>query len=379
MESGDVALDELERLRTVLEQAKLLHSAKREMTFFDTALRKHYENPTTELLSFFINPENKHGLHSVFYQGLLSALASSKSDYGEINNTLGDLQSVQTEVITDNGRIDLLIETNQAVLVIECKISHHQNNPFSDYQQYVQKKYSDKQAILLILCVNGKSHVTNWRGLSYRQFGYHTKSFLAEALLAQPYNKWALFAREFLMHWEQLGVDMINQQQMDFVVEHVGDIKKMVTLRDDFYQHVCARINEALVSRLEGYETYGPFTRTSNWTGAKPALRFANNHCSTWTEVVVSLHIDEQPLKYDVKVRLDKQTDTLVKLVCKEFKKLSWDVVGGENTWTEQKDRYWVCLWEEDIFDLNQIIEEVVLLMRVLMKAEGARKIKFSD
>ena len=25
------------------------------------------------------------------------------------------------------------------------------------------------------------------------------------------------------MHWEQLGVDMINQQQMDFVVEHVGD------------------------------------------------------------------------------------------------------------------------------------------------------------
>lgn len=369
MDSIDTTLDELTHLQTVLKKAKSLYLAKREMTFFDTALRKHYENPTTELLSFFLNPESNHGLHSVFYQGLLSALAATKPSNWDID-TWGDVQNVQTEVVTDTGRIDLLIETDQAVLVIECKIGHCQNNPFDDYSQYVQKNYPSKQAVLLILCVDGKSQITGWQGQSYRQLAHYTKPLLAEALLALPYNKWALFARDFLMHWEQLGAEMMNQQQVDFVVENLGEIKKMVTLRDDFYRHVANHINKALEHQLDGYEAY---YRIHAGAGSNPILRFANKNCPRWTEVIINLNIDEQPLKYEIGVRLDEQTDDLVKFVSKKLKKLSWEVVRGDNTWTESNDRYWVCLWIESIFNLNQIIDEVVLLMDILMKAEAAR------
>ena len=164
MDSVDTVLDELSHLQNVLEQAKSWHSTKREMTFFDTALRKHYENPTTELLSFFLNSENEHGLHGVFYQGLLAALAADgTADWNA--DAWGDVQCVQTEVVTDKGRIDLLIETDRAVLAIECKIGHHQNNPFVDYQQYVQKNYAKEDTVLLILCVDGKSHIKDWTGV----------------------------------------------------------------------------------------------------------------------------------------------------------------------------------------------------------------------
>ncbi|AUZ05287.2 hypothetical protein ADP71_17600 [Vitreoscilla sp. C1] len=368
MDSIDVAVDELSRLQSVLEQAKSLHTSKKEMTFFDTALRKHYENPTTELLAFFLNSENEHGLNGVFYQGLLAALREcgvAQSD----TEAWGDVQNVHTEVVTSKGRIDLLIETDQAVLAIECKIGHHQNNPFTDYERYVRQHYPGKKQVFLILCVDGKSHAAAWTGLSYRTLATHTRPLLAEALLNQPYNKWTLFAREFLMHWEQLGVDVMNEQQVDFVVEHLGDIKKMVTLRDDFYRHVRDHITEALENQLKGYEVH---YRVHTWPNG-PALRFANNHCPTWTEVVVNLHIDEKPLQYSLQIRIDKQTDALVKLACKELKKLSWIVNDGDNTWAEINGRYWVCAWEGGDFDLTEVCNEVVTLMRILMKVEAAR------
>ena len=367
MDSIDVAVDELSRLQSVLEQAKSLHTSKKEMTFFDTALRKHYENPTTELLSFFLSSENEHGLNGVFYQGLLAALRECGAAQSDAD-AWGDVQSVQTEVGTDKGRIDLLIETDQAVLAIECKIGHHQNNPFTDYERYVRQHYQGKKQVFLILCVDGKSHAAAGTGLSYRTWATHTRPLLAEALLNQPYNKWTLFAREFLMHWEQLGVDVMNEQQVDFVVEHLGDIKKMVKLRDDFYRHVSDHITEALENQIEDFEVYH---RVHTWSGT-PALRFANKHWKTWSDVVVNLRIDENPLQYDLRFYVDEQTDELVALACKEFKKLSWEVNQGVNEWTESHGRYWACHWKGE-FDLTEVCNEVVELMRVLMKVEAAR------
>ena len=72
--------DQLEIYKNLLLQAAKYHQPPREKTFFDTAIRKHYENPTTELLSFFLNPENEHGLGSVFFDGLTDALLTFKNN-----------------------------------------------------------------------------------------------------------------------------------------------------------------------------------------------------------------------------------------------------------------------------------------------------------
>lgn len=46
-------IDKLDIYKDLLLQATKYQKPPREKTFFDTAIRKHYENPTTELLSFF--------------------------------------------------------------------------------------------------------------------------------------------------------------------------------------------------------------------------------------------------------------------------------------------------------------------------------------
>ena len=97
-----------------------------------------------------------------FFRGLESAIAKKN-----ILSSLGAFESVETEVVTQNGkRIDLLVETDTALIVIECKIYHHQNNPFDEYTAFGNERISKKTQhsapktlIKLVLCLDGNVSV----------------------------------------------------------------------------------------------------------------------------------------------------------------------------------------------------------------------------
>ena len=365
--------ESLLHLAQVLQQAQqMVGTATRELTLFDTAMCKLYENPNTELWAFFLNNDNAHGLEGVFYQGLLAAVAAQHDALMEPVARMGELIQVSTEIHTSQGsRIDLLLEADNGLMLIECKIGHHQNNPFTDYEAHVERLLQNKptsECVKLIVCVDGKSHITGWQGLSYHQLARHTKPFLAEALLAQPYNKWALFARDFLIHWEQLGVEVMNQQQMDFVLEHLSEIKQLEQLRNKFYQHVIDHILLDLENQIEGYARYH---RIHTWSGT-PALRFAHNLWTKWSDVVVNLRIDEQPLKSNLRIYIEEPNDELIDLVCTELEHTDLKFSKGIDDWFESKNHYWGCNWEID-FDLEVISAYVIQLMQVLMKVEASR------
>ena len=69
-------LDDLlvNKYENFLLKAQKYKMPEREMTIFDTALKNHHENPITELLAFFLNPNEKHQLGNSFYQGFMTAL-----------------------------------------------------------------------------------------------------------------------------------------------------------------------------------------------------------------------------------------------------------------------------------------------------------------
>lgn len=70
----------------------------KEPNLFNVGARGHFENPTTELLAFFLNPANHHGLEDCFFNGLQSAI--SKKDM----LSSGYVRSVETEVTTENNK-----------------------------------------------------------------------------------------------------------------------------------------------------------------------------------------------------------------------------------------------------------------------------------
>ena len=55
----------IQKYENLLLQAQQYKKPEREMTIFDTALKNHHENPITELLSFFLDPNEKHQLEEL--------------------------------------------------------------------------------------------------------------------------------------------------------------------------------------------------------------------------------------------------------------------------------------------------------------------------
>jgi len=273
--------NEIEELQAFLDRARPYFGTEREKTFFEVGMRGHYENPTTELLQFFIDPQNQHGLGDAFYRGLLSALELDEAECGAV-------LSVDTEVVTaSGGRIDLLISTDSCIIAIECKIYHFQVNPFEEYVEHVRQlcQENGKQPIYMILCIGGNSSQSEWRGVPYRNLVECTKSFLAESLLDNPMNKWGILAREFLIHLERFGENRMNEDRFEFIKENLASIKKAKDMEEEFLNEIKRRVagtlnNESLVSKIH------------NWREG-PALRFSLSSWESQSDVVFLINISQ--------------------------------------------------------------------------------------
>ena len=105
--------------------------SERADTFFSIGGRGYYENPTSDVLAYFLQPGNQHpfGLH--FLHAMLRCVGLDPTAFpcGKI--------SVSREVRTDHGRLDLVIVSEKWVLVIENKIRHWDANDFEEYKTFV--------------------------------------------------------------------------------------------------------------------------------------------------------------------------------------------------------------------------------------------------
>ncbi len=358
----------LEQYKKLFESAQQYKVEERELTFFDTAMRNHYENPTTELLAFFLNPKNKHGLGHYFFYGLIDALTQSIPS--DLIEDIGDIVDIQTEVrVSTGGRIDLLIQTDRAVIVVESKIYHHQKNPFAAYTKYAKDIAKGRPIIQIIFCIDGKSSIDGWNGLSFKQFTAAVESQLGQAFMANPYNKWGLFAREFLLHLNSYEKDQINMDTFNFVVDNLKEISELNALKEQTYTQLVAHINKELESSIEGYEVYH---RRHAWSGT-PAFRFANNNWSSWSDIVLNLRINSSPLTCNINVYIEDQTPELVEKFKQDLQKEK--VLHIEKEWHEQKDKYWGCSWSQP-FELDKVTDMIFHLMTILNKTEASRKLK---
>src|SRR3954454_21989834 len=93
---------------SLLEKIKeLRRGAKRLPTFMEIAGYPHYENVCSNILAFFLDPEEQHGL-GVLVLDALAHVGSISTEEGVWSNI-----SVEREIPTEAGnRIDILIESD---------------------------------------------------------------------------------------------------------------------------------------------------------------------------------------------------------------------------------------------------------------------------
>ncbi|MBE2898872.1 PD-(D/E)XK nuclease family protein [Pasteurellaceae bacterium 20609_3] len=262
---------------------------KIEPTIFSIGGRGYYENPTTDILSFFLDNNAQHQLGNIMLKSLINCLPEK---YHSLDCTLTNAPERELSTLTGK-RIDLLLESENWVIVIENKIYHHQNNPFKDYEYFLQEsrhkeRFTNKEIIYIVLSPNGDTLAQGWYGISYLNLISTLKSELSEQFISQPINKWILLLREFILHLESImSAPSFDQTAFDFFLENLSTIKEIQTAKENsinqYHQHL-----QDLIQRKLGEEVK---IRLNHW-GGYPALRFTLS-CWQDTGSSVVLYLDE--------------------------------------------------------------------------------------
>ena len=375
MESAQASND-IKRFEAFIDKFRALDFTDKELTLFDVGARGHFENPTTELLSFFLDSTNPHGLGNSFFNGLQSVIARKN-----ISPNLGTFESVETEVSTPNGkRIDLLVETDTALIVIECKIYHQQNNPFDDYTTFgndrinkgTQHSSPSKTLIKLVLCLNGNIStdlsVDDWYGISYNELIQYIEEELSKTMFDNPYNKWVLFAREFLLHLKGLNtMTEINKEELYFLTENLNEFAQ---LSDYIYKNLMPKIGTRISTDLNAsdLQNFECKVKHAKWYDYEPVIKFTNINWITGSDIVLWMKAGDNNLSHKINLHIGKQSDELVE----KFKTLIGDVLlsAGSEPWYEINKTYWCISWSFKAFDLDDLSATMIRLMGCLNNLE---------
>ena len=234
--------ERLTELESMLSELEHYITPTPERTIFSIGGRGYYENPTSDLLSFFMNPTAEHGFGMLFLSVFLERLDKAPD--------LGGLRSeeitVQREVVTDNNnRIDLLITAPDWCLVIENKIYHDPVNPFADYEKHARNlRPNDSYFAILSPKGHGKK---SWPGVSYKDYLEVLRQKIGEHSFEAPYSKWNLIAREFILHIEnELYRPLMNDEQIAFVENNFDQIDKVKKLESDYRTYLKDFLKKAM-------------------------------------------------------------------------------------------------------------------------------------
>lgn len=367
----------IDSYKELINKFKKLDVITKELTLFDVGTRGHFENPTTELLSFFLDYKKEHGLGDCFLHGLKDVLAKKG-----ILDGLDCLQSIETEVATTKGnRIDLLLETDQAVIVVECKIYHEQNNPFDDYSSYGEQRIKDRKKdseqelklIKLVLCLNGEisnvlkandSEPNGWHGLSYQDLAQAIEIRLSKALLKNPYNKWGLFAREFLLHLKELNkMGSINNSEIDFLTEN---FKAFTELSAYIYEDLMPKIGEKIrmdlnKSDLYNFECKEKYTK---WNNYEPVRVFSNKHWKSRSDITFVIRANKDSVSCEIFVFVHWESNEPIN----NFNLLLDDQLLKESVknFNRYNNSFWDISWKLNEINIEDISGKITRLMKCL-------------
>ncbi len=261
------------------DMKKLPSSAPQEVNLLSVGGKGHYENPTTDLFAFFCDDKAAHNLGALVLNALIECLPT---DFHNLDRSL--INEPMREVSTSRGRIDLVLVSDQWVIVLENKIFHHQkNNPFDDYEAWSKEGYSNKKHIFIVLTPYEKSHLKNWHVITYKSFIAKIKEKLSEHIIEYPLSKWTVLLREFLLHLEGvMFTKSSDDQSMDFIFNNFSRIIELENLKKKVVNDYHQDIQRALCSKLQ----QNVEIRLHHWWG-RPAMRFYFKNWKTDSDVVL--------------------------------------------------------------------------------------------
>jgi hypothetical protein len=236
---------EIKSLSDFLDELKYfpMLSDTRDPTPMEISGYPHFENVCSNILAFFFDPVEVHGLGTLF----LDAIA----DIGRLRdlpNLFAGEITVEREVRTSSkNRLDLLITSDGAFILIENKVFATVRNPLGEYARYFKSKLKEsRQPLKLLLTLNAtvEKPKHGFQNVTHGQFVAAVRDRLGR-YIANANTRYVTFLVDFLNTLENLQMGIaINQNFVKLMSERRETVKVLLkqikTLRNQFRRKVSA-------------------------------------------------------------------------------------------------------------------------------------------
>lgn len=200
---------------------------ERPRTFMEITRYPHYENVCSNILAFFIDPEELHGLGTLVLDALTGEANIATADQG-----VGGSVSVEREAVTPDGnRIDILVTSYDRAILIENKIYASVTNPFDDYAAYLDEIAGGRRKDKILLTLYPMSAGQEWgfRNLTHEDLIGRIRSLLGHYVSGADARHLTMFL-DFLNTLDNLGKGTrMNKEFVDFLAERGDDIESLST------------------------------------------------------------------------------------------------------------------------------------------------------
>ena len=218
-----------------------LPETKRNRTLLEVSGYPHYENVASNILAFYFNPAEEHGLKEL----LLSAFFQMA---GIKELPPMDGVEVLRETGTDSAnRIDLIIENEAFTIGIENKIFHWLANDLEQYAQVIDRRgYRKNIVIKALLGLNSIPATQSLKGgftsYTYTQLWQQVRAILGQ-YIANANPRWVTYLIDFMETTTNLAGHNMDLKRTDqFFIEHNDLIEQLLAERNAFLNRLNQKV-----------------------------------------------------------------------------------------------------------------------------------------
>jgi len=274
----------------IVQEIKKLQKPKVEKNIFSIGGRGHYENPISDILAFFIDPREEHGSGVLFLQSLF--------DGANIQYPLLELvRPPNRERCTDAGnRIDLIAEGDNWVLIVENKVRHRADNPFTDYTEYIARAYKGKIPYYILLSVQNETPPAGWKSVTWSRYINCIKKNVGTYLTTEGNAKWHIILREFILNIEnECGGVKMGKERIEYVMQNYKaiqeTIQEMNDMLNEYIEYMTDRAMD-LIKSASKHEQDVASCKKENWGQNGTALRLVSRKWGGKTNITLLLRRD---------------------------------------------------------------------------------------
>lgn len=178
---------------------KLSLKDNKEKTFLEILKVPHFENIWSNILAFYLDPNETHGLHEFMILSIFNSLG--------INLPIVNLKSIRVKrefICPEDKRLDILVTAENFIIGIENKINAPLYNDLEIYSNAIESLGAEKKIFKIVL---SKSSITElsegFINLTYYQLVKSIKSKVVDYFYLAN-TKYYIFLLDFVTNTENL-------------------------------------------------------------------------------------------------------------------------------------------------------------------------------